>query len=120
MNMKNPTREGYEFLGFFDKLEDGKSLDYYLNEDGIYEQMTFYARWKEVSNNQGGTAGEGIQAPTRTGAGSAGEIYNSQETGKTTSNNPQTGDNIILFIIILVVSITGIIVTTKIGKKFKK
>lgn len=120
-NLK-PTREGYEFLGFFDKLEGGTSLDYYLAEDGIYEEMTFYAQWGKVSSNQGGTAEGEIQEPTGTGSGDENNENNSQETdkienlNKTTNDNPKTGDNIMLYVLILSISTLGIIITTKIRK----
>lgn len=42
------------------------------------------------------------------------------ETTNTTSNNPKTGDNIIVWIIIMIISILGIVVTAKLHKKNKK
>lgn len=42
-----PTKEGYEFVGFY--TVDGTSFDHYYNEAGIDKEMEFYARWKSIN-----------------------------------------------------------------------
>lgn len=43
-----PIREGYKFVGFFTEKIGGKSFEEIMNsEDGIKEDMTFYAQWEE-------------------------------------------------------------------------
>jgi len=50
INFNKPTREGYEFIGFFTELDGGKSFEEVMNsEAGIEEDTIFYARWKEIS-----------------------------------------------------------------------
>ena len=52
-----PTRNGYEFIGFFTEKASGKSFEEVMNsEAGIEEDMTFYARWKQTSSSGAGTA----------------------------------------------------------------
>ena len=42
--MEEPTKEGYEFIGYY--TVDGTSFDSYYNEAGIDKKMEFYAKWK--------------------------------------------------------------------------
>lgn len=197
MDIENPTRNGFEFLGFFDEKEGGNSLEYYLDKDGIYEEKTFYAQWKESNhyyeikegNNQTWTGKGDLQFVVNANnsnfinmlfglktadnvslldedidftiesngtvtikesflnsltdgeyqfilAYSDGEtiayvtvkhIDDSEENTNTVTNNtanntanegsnPQTGDNILLFVGVLVVSAMGFVATTKFRK----
>ena len=50
-NLEEPTRSGYEFLGYYN--EQGTSLDDIMNgEAGIDQDMTFYAKWEKVELKQ--------------------------------------------------------------------
>ncbi|MBQ2916657.1 MAG: leucine-rich repeat protein [Clostridia bacterium] len=50
-NLEEPTRSGYEFLGYYN--EQGTSLDDIMNgEVGIDQDMTFYAKWEKVELKQ--------------------------------------------------------------------
>lgn len=42
-----PTRDGYDFIGYYTQKTDGTSLEHYLAEAGIDNDMTFYARWEK-------------------------------------------------------------------------
>lgn len=56
-NFNKPTREGYEFIGFFTEKDGGKSFEEVMNsEAGIEEDTIFYARWKQTSGGGAGTA----------------------------------------------------------------
>ena len=56
-NFNKPTREGYEFIGFFTEKDGGKSFEEVMNsEAGIEEDTIFYARWKKTSGGGAGTA----------------------------------------------------------------
>ena len=49
-NFNKPTRDGYQFIGFFTEKEGGKSFEEVMNsEAGIEEDTIFYARWKKTS-----------------------------------------------------------------------
>ena len=51
LNFNKPTREGYEFIGFFTEKTGGKSFEEIMNsESGIESDMTFYARWEETTS----------------------------------------------------------------------
>jgi len=43
----NPTKDGYNFIGWFDKIEGGSSIDAYINNI-IYVCYEFYARWEKI------------------------------------------------------------------------
>ena len=56
-NFNKPTREGYEFIGFFTEKDGGKSFEEVMNsEAGIEEDTIFYARWKQTSGGGAGIA----------------------------------------------------------------
>ena len=40
-----PTREGYTFKSWYTEKVGGKTIDYYLEENQIEDNMTFYAQW---------------------------------------------------------------------------
>ena len=46
-NLIIPTREGYNFKGYFTEKTSGTKLEMILNESGIDRNMTFYAQWEE-------------------------------------------------------------------------
>lgn len=173
-NLPKPTKEGYEFVGYFTEKTGGTSLEKYIAEAGIDADLTFYAQWKEIkddSNDNSDNNGEGENTgstPEGSGSGESmpednentgstpgdnetadgvgdsseddsnsentennkndDEIINSGNTNNSTNSNntnnsnlknPQTGDNIELFIAIILVSIIGIVITTKL-KKYSK
>jgi len=45
--MEKPTKEGYEFIGYYTVY--GTSFDSYYNEAGIDKKMEFYAKWKSIN-----------------------------------------------------------------------
>ena len=110
--LEEPTREGYKFLGYFTEKEGGTSFKHYYNEAGVDKDMTLYAQWQENSASAGGEA-----QPEDSESNFENIVIdnNSTEIGK----NPQTGDNIIAVLIILVIAVLGIGITTKIKKYVK-
>ena len=93
-SFEKPTRNGYKFIGF--DTEDGKSFYEVMNsEAGIEEDTTFYAKWQGVS----------------AGGGQAGI-----PEGKVEGNNPQTSDNIMIFIMLALVAIVGLEITIRVKK----
>ena len=57
INFNKPTREGYEFIGFFTEKTGGKSFEEVMNsEAGIEEDTIFYARWKQTIAGGAGIA----------------------------------------------------------------
>lgn len=119
-NLEKPTREGYEFLGYFTEKIGGTSLEKYIAEAGIDRDITFYAQWKEIvddkvednNNNNEGNASSDINNKINTNEESI-NIGNNTNSGK----NPQTGDNVIFFLVIFATSVIGILVTVKYSKR---
>lgn len=110
-SLEKPTREGYEFLGYFTDKTGGTSLQHYMAEAGIDKDMTFYAQWKEVSLPSGvGIVQTPISIPAQN------STPNTNIT-TTATNNPRTGDNISILISGLVISLVGILVITRIERK---
>ena len=93
-SFEKPTRNGFEFIGF--ETEDGKSFYEVMNsEAGIEEDTTFYAKWQMVSvgGGQPGIPEGGLEG-----------------------DNPQTSDNIMIFIMLALVSIVGLVITIRFKK----
>lgn len=87
-NFNKPTREGYEFIGFFTEKTGGKSFEEVMNsEAGIEEATIFYARWKQTS-----AGGAGIAEPEE--------------------ENPKTFDGIGTSIVMETISLIGLVVST--------
>ena len=51
-NIEKPTRDGYEFLGYYTEKIGGTFLANIMAESGIDTDMTFYAQWKEVEKEE--------------------------------------------------------------------
>ena len=47
LTLEFPTREGYDFIGFYTSKNEGTKLEFILAESGIDKDMTFYAQWEE-------------------------------------------------------------------------
>ena len=93
-SFEKPTRNGFEFIGF--ETEDGKSFYEVMNsEAGVEEDTTFYAKWQMVSVGRGqpGIPEGGVEG-----------------------NNPQTSDNIMVFIMLALVAIVGLVITIRVKK----
>lgn len=122
-NLEKPIREGYKFLGYFTEKVGGISLEIYIAEAGIDKDLTFYAHWEKVEVE------EENKDENKDENNPKNEIINSNTNNTMTSNNlsinkvttdtPQTGDNILLFVGILLISAAGIVVTMK-SKKYNK
>lgn len=81
-NFNKPTRDGYQFIGFFTEKEGGKSFEEVMNsEAGIEEDTIFYARWKK-------TSGGGVPEPEE--------------------ENPKTFDGIGTSIFMVIISLIGV------------
>ena len=80
-SLKIPTKDGYEFIGYYTEKTNGTKFELILAESGIDNDMTFYAQWKEKNNN---------------------------------INNPQTNDNIMMSIVMMMLSLIGIVILSKI------
>jgi len=65
-NLEKPTRSEYKFIGYFTEKIGGTSLESYIAEAGIDDDLTFYAQWEkleplklfEMSKNQEFIIGE--------------------------------------------------------------
>ena len=101
-NLKKPTRNGFEFVGYFTNKEGGTSLEKYIAEAGIDGDLTFYAQWKEIKEENETT-----------------NTNNSINNNKVAIDNPQTGDNILLFTIISLIAVVGIAVIIKVKEYVK-
>lgn len=140
-NLEKPSREGYEFLGYFTEKSEGTSLEKYIAEAGIDGDLTFYAQWKEIktdetddkntenestddtNTNIGDTNinnnienGTGNNVENKTANNNDNNIENEENnhitnTNKPTVSNPETGDNVILFAGMLAVSVIGTVIT---------
>jgi len=85
-----PIREGYKFIGYFTEKTGGTKLESYIAEAGIDGNITFYAQWEENSN--------GGEPPI---------LEDINDTN--VENNPHTGDNILFFMCVLIISAVSII-----------
>ena len=130
-NFDMPTRENYKFIGFFTEKTGGKSFEEIMSsEEGINSDIIFYAQWEEITSGEEEGSPEGEeqegnidtgntntdntnQDNTNTGGDNVSIIDNNVDKG----NNPQTSDNIMLYIAILSISVLGIIVATNIRRK---
>jgi len=87
-NFNKPTRDGYEFVGFFTEKNGGKSFEEVMNsEAGIEEDTIFYARWKQTS------------------AGGVGTVEPEEE-------NPKTFDGIVKSVFMAIISLIGLVGAT--------
>ena len=128
-SLEQPIRNGYAFMGYFTEKTGGTKLELILAESGIDSDMTFYAQWKKTTIEDESSSVPSIPDDEEQ------EDNNTQDSGNTnqgntnasntnigadndaeTGNNPQTSDNIMLFVLILSISTLGIIITTKIRK----
>lgn len=126
--LENPTRDGYKFLGFFTEKTGGTKLENYIAESGIDNDLIFYARWEENSSavppnsNEEGRLDDNDSNTENTDTSNTNTSNTNTSANNnniSTGNNPQTSDNIILFVAILGISIIGITITTIIRKKLK-
>ena len=125
--LETPTRDGYKFIGYYTEKVGGSSLiDVMNSEAGIESDITFYAQWEQNSISSG--TGE-AEPPTDDNDDRENETTNNElDDNKTentnnggnkdtgTVNNPQTSDNIMLYVLILSISTLGIIIVTKTKK----
>lgn len=114
-NLEKPTKEGYEFVGYFTEKIGGTSLEKYIAEAGIDDDLEFYAQWKEVKeeikedkeqNEINNTINNVI-------------TNNNENTNKVTIDTPQTGDSVLVFVVMSLISVISMIITIKF-KKYSK
>ncbi len=106
--LENPTKDGFRFIGYFTKIDGGTSYEKYVAEAGIDGNITFYAQWEENSAAaENGTISQPNNDKTLTNSESIVNV----------NDNPQTGDNIIIYIVLLIVSALSIFVINKIKNK---
>lgn len=131
--LEEPIRDEYTFKGWYTEKIDGISIYIVMNsEEGIKEDTIFYAQWDGNSN----AGEEAPQQPpeedkeqedtnistenTNTEDSSRNNTINNTNSNKPISNNPQTGDNIIVFTAISLVAVVGIMIIIKIKKYIKE
>ena len=96
--LNNPTKDGFEFLGWID--EQGADLGTTVTiQEGTTGDLTFTAAWKEVPEE----ATEATDDATT--------------TTKTVVNNPKTGDNIFYSIIMVLFGTAGIVGLSIVDRK---
>lgn len=134
--IKKPVRNGYTFKGWYTKKTGGKSIEIVMSsEDGIKENITFYAQWEKVYSadveteipeigeqeeidNTENTYFENTNTDnTNSGTVNVGNTNTGINNNNTvTGNKPQTGNNIIIFTVISVIALIGIAVAIKVKK----
>lgn len=114
--VEKPIKDGYTFKGWFTEKTGGISIETVMSsEDGIKEDTTFYAQWEKIETNNKDQENTNIgNISTGTGTGSS-----DRGNDKPIGSNPDTGDNILVFAIISLISVVGIIGTIKIKKYIK-
>ena len=116
-NFNKPMRDGYTFIGFFTEKIGGKSFEEIMSSEvGIESNITFYAQWEEVTTKDGTSIQEGEGQKDNNTLNTNSNIDDNLEIG----NNPQTSDNIMLYVVILSISVWGMIVMTIIRRKIQK
>lgn len=132
-NIENPVKDGFGFKGWFTEKTSGESIETIMNsEDGIKEDLIFYAQWtKNTIESEDSSEPaipedkeqEGNNAQDSVNTGNTNQGNTNTETENTnmgadnngeTGNNPQTSDSIMLYVLILSISTFGTIITTKI------
>ena len=118
--IEEPIKEGYIFKGWYTEKNGGTSIEIIMSsEEGINEDIIFYAQWEEKS-----TSNESNETQQPIEENNNNELDNNN-TGNTNSgvdnntelvNNPQTSDNILIYVVMLLTSVLGIIVITNIRK----
>ena len=96
------------------------ALEKYIAEAGIDGDLTFYAQWKEVKEeikeeNETTNTNNSINNNIVNNV----IINNSINNNKVTIDNPQTGDNIVLFTVISLIAAVGIAVIIKVKEYVK-
>lgn len=118
--LETPTRDGYKFIGYYTEKVGGRSLDDVMNsEAGIEADITFYAQWEKISNEEEPPINEGgEQKEEQEENNNKTEETTITNNNKPTVDNPPTGDNIITYVVFLIIATIGI-TTTKL-KKYNK
>jgi len=118
-NVEKPTKEGYEFVGYFTEKTGGTSLKKHIAEVGVDRHLTFYAQWKKIENDgdiDGSTVnGENDNSGSGDQTGGNSQSIGNQQSG----SSPQTGDRILIFTGVFAISIVGIIAIVKFKKYIK-
>lgn len=117
-SLEQPTRDIYTFKGYYTEKIGGTKLELILAESGIDSDMTFYAQWEESTTGEesGIPEGEEQEYNNNTGNINQDNTNTGADNNAETGNNPQTSDNIMLYVLILSISTLGIIIITKIRK----
>ena len=118
--IEKPVKDGYTFKGWYTEKTGGVSIEIVMSsEDGIKEDTTFYAQWEKVSEGgsypgipEGGEQ-EDNNDMVNTNTDNTNTNINNTNTNTPTINNPQTGDNIVMFAVIALVSAIGVVITVK-------
>ena len=110
------------------KKKGGKSFEEIMSsEEGINSDIIFYAQWEEITtgeeaereeqedNIDTGNTNTDNTNQDNTNTGGDNDSINDNNVDK--GNNPQTSDNIMLYIAILSISVLGIIVATNVRRK---
>ena len=126
-NFSKPTREGYRFVGFFTGKTGGKSFEEIMNsEAGIESDITFYAQWEEITIEEttripesGEQEGNNNTGNIDLGNTNTGNTNSGTDNNGETGNNPQTSDDIMIYVVMLSISVFGIIVITNIRRNRK-
>lgn len=115
-SLEQPTRDRYTFKGYYTEKIGGTKLELILAESGIDSDMTFYAQWEEITIGEESGIPEGEEQEDNNNTGNINQDNTSifADNNAETGNNPQTSDNIMLYVLILSISTLGIIIITKI------
>lgn len=109
--IEEPKREGYKFLGFYDAKTEGNSIeDYLYKNDGFYEEVTFYAKWKKIAEEENENKLDNSIVDNNI------KVEQDNDKGNVNINNnanndikvPQTGDSIIIYLTISIISILSL------------
>ena len=112
-NLEQPTKDGYEFVGYYIEKIGGTSLEAYIAEAGIDDDLTFYAQWKEVKEEikeENKIENEITNTSNSTNSVITNDIINAN---KVTIDTPQTGDSVLVFVVMSLISVIGIVFTIK-------
>jgi len=113
--LETPTQKGYKFIGYFTEKTGGTKFELLLAEAGIYKDITFYAQWEKIEETK--TENEDTKTEdTKPEDTKTENINTNNQAGK----NPQTGDSIVLFAVIALISVVGILAIIKLKKHNKQ
>lgn len=130
----NPTKDGFTFDDWY--TDDTYTTKFDFTNNTITTDTTIYAKFIQnttnnnentdntsttdtTNNNNTNNSTENKSADNKSTGTNSTDTKNTEKATENNSNNPKTGDNIAVWISLMIVSVLGVIGTVKYTKKIK-